>query len=88
MKTTRQTWVTLIFALILIHIIICSLVSLNRETRSNLVDNDSPRKLIAYGSSDSTSLQKLKAANAARHRSAGTSLRKAPPTKSNPSHNK
>lgn len=87
MKTTQCALVAL-FVLILIHFISCSRVSISSETRSNLINRFQPRKLLAHVSSLSVSLDKLKIAYEASQKSVGTSLRKAPPSNSNPIQNK
>lgn len=87
MNTTRKVSH---FILILIHIILFSLVSVSCESESNdqHVDRHWPRKLLAYSSSFSASIDNLKTSHEASWRSVDTSLRKAPPSYSNPSHNK
>ena len=89
MKATERTGVVL-FTLFLIHIIVCSLLSHDNGIISNLYDSDPqpPRKLLAYFGSISASVDKLKAATGAPERSVNTNLKKAPPSKSNPTHNK
>ncbi|KAK7343529.1 hypothetical protein VNO77_12326 [Canavalia gladiata] len=86
MKTTQRALLGL-FVLILTHIIICSIVSINSESRSNVIGRCPPRKLLARVSS-SACLEKLKISNQAPERSATTSLRKGPTSNPNPTHNK
>nr|KYP75277.1 hypothetical protein KK1_007996 [Cajanus cajan] len=75
-----------IFVLILIHLIICSIVSITSET--NMIGRCPPRKLLVRVSSFTASLDKLKIAYEAPQISVTTSLRKNPPSNSNPTHNK
>lgn len=79
MKTTQCALVGLFF-LILTYCIMFSGVSINSETRSNRIDRFSPRKLLAHVS--------LKISYEALQKSLGTSLKKAPPSKPSPIHNK
>ena len=88
MKTTTQRALVGLFALILIHFIMCSTVSINCESRSNLIDRCPTRKLLAHASSFSASVDKLKISYAASQRSVDPSLKKAPPSNSNPTQNK
>ncbi|KAG4907669.1 hypothetical protein D0Y65_054012 [Glycine soja] len=87
MRTTQRALVGL-FVLILTHFIIFSIVSMTTETRSNLIGRCPPRKLLDRVSYFSASLDKLKIVNEAPQRSVNTSLRKNPPSNSNPTHNK
>ncbi|KAK7357587.1 hypothetical protein VNO80_16880 [Phaseolus coccineus] len=87
MKTSQRALVGL-FVLILAHFIICSIVVITGETRSNLIGSCPPRKLLARASSCSASIGKLKIEYVATQRPVTTSLRKNPPSNSNPTHNK
>ncbi|KAL2324285.1 hypothetical protein Fmac_023343 [Flemingia macrophylla] len=87
MKTTQRALLG-IFVLILTHFFICSIVSITSETRSNMIGTCPPRKLLARVSSFSANLDKLKIAYEAPQISVTTSLRKNPPSNSNPIHNK
>ncbi|KAK7280254.1 hypothetical protein RJT34_25316 [Clitoria ternatea] len=87
MRTTQRALVGLL-VLILMHFTICSLVSINGGSKSDLIGRCPPRKLLASVSSFSTSLDKLKISYEAPQKSGTTSLRKAPPSNSNPTQNK
>ncbi|KAG4998438.1 hypothetical protein AAZX31_10G244100 [Glycine max] len=87
MRTTQRALVGL-FVLILTHFIICSIVPKISETRINLIGRCPSRKLLGCVSSFSASLDKLKIAYEPPQRSVNTSLRKNPPSNSNPTHNK
>ncbi|ESW15118.1 hypothetical protein PHAVU_007G045800 [Phaseolus vulgaris] len=87
MKTSQRALVGL-FVLILTYFIICSIVVITGETRSNLIGSCPPRKLLARASSCSASIEKLKIEYVATQRPVTTSLRKNPPSNSNPTHNK
>ncbi|KAK7269931.1 hypothetical protein RIF29_22744 [Crotalaria pallida] len=86
MKTIRRSTLVL-FVLILIHVIMCSIVLVNSERESNLIHRFGPRKLLAHVSSLSASVDKLKVAHEVSQRSVGASLKKAPRSFSNPTHN-
>jgi len=86
MKTYQRALVGL-FVLILAHFFVCSIVAITGETRSNLIRNCPPRKLLARASSCSA-IEKLKIEYEATQRPVTTSLRKNPPSNSNPTHNK
>ncbi|BAT93956.1 hypothetical protein LR48_Vigan02g235800 [Vigna angularis] len=85
MKTTQRVG---LFVLILAHFFICSIVAITDETRSNWIRSCPPRKLLARASSCSASIEKLKIEYEATQRPVTTSLRKNPPSNSNPTHNK
>ncbi|KAE9589346.1 hypothetical protein Lalb_Chr21g0308071 [Lupinus albus] len=87
MKTTQKTMLVL-SVLILMHFIMCSIVLVNRESESNHIPRFRPRKLLAHVLSFTASVDKLKISHEASQRSIGASLKKAPRSYSNPSHNK
>jgi hypothetical protein len=85
MITTQRTLLGL-FVLMLSIFMTCSIVLINSETRSNVIDKFPPRKLLAHVSS--TNLDKLKISNETSQRSVDSSLRQSPASKSNPIQNK
>ncbi|KAE9611684.1 hypothetical protein Lalb_Chr06g0165091 [Lupinus albus] len=86
MKTPQRAMVVL-FVLILMHFIF-SIVSVNCESESYVIHRFRLRKLLAHVSSFSASVDKFKISQEASKRSIGTSLKKAPRSYSNPTHNK
>ncbi|RHN82181.1 hypothetical protein MtrunA17_Chr1g0207191 [Medicago truncatula] len=87
MITTQRTLLGL-FVLMLLNLMTCSIVLINSETRSNLIDRFPSRKLLVHVSSFSASLNKSEISYEASQRSVDTSLRKTPASKSNPIQNK
>lgn len=85
---TTQRALMVLFVLMLLNFMTFSIVLINSESSSNLIDRFPPRKLLAHASSFSASLDKLKTPYETSQRSLDTSLRKSPPSKSNPIQNK
>ncbi|MED6198519.1 hypothetical protein PIB30_067091 [Stylosanthes scabra] len=87
MKAATQRALTGLFALVIIYLIMCSVVSVNCESRSNPIDRLAMRKLLAHASF-STSVDKLNRSYEASQKSVDPSLKKAPKSNSNPTHNR
>ncbi|XAR71152.1 hypothetical protein NMG60_11028285 [Bertholletia excelsa] len=78
-----------LFALIFIHLLVCSSASVHYSTEIILPTESSlSRRLLVSVASISASLNKLKGGVKETEESMETSLRKAPPSKSNPKQNK
>ncbi|CAL0320728.1 unnamed protein product [Lupinus luteus] len=84
MKITQRAMLVLSVLIIMMHFIMCSIVLVN----CNQIHRFRPRKLLDHVSSFSASVDKLKISDEASQRSIGGSLKKAPRSYSNPSHNK
>ncbi|TYH57528.1 hypothetical protein ES332_D08G096100v1 [Gossypium tomentosum] len=79
----------LVFALIVSHLLICSPLSFHcwKDTHIPRVKYQ-PRRLLGSLASVSANLNKLSGAIQDPNKAVGTSLRKAPPSASNPTQNK
>ncbi|XLT37789.1 hypothetical protein S245_068531 [Arachis hypogaea] len=87
MKAATQRALADLFVLVIIHLIMCSIVSVNCENRINLIDRLATQKLLAHAAS-SKSIDKLKRSYEAFQKSVEPSLKKAPSSNSNPTHNR
>ncbi|OAY30232.1 hypothetical protein MANES_14G015100v8 [Manihot esculenta] len=86
MRTTRT--LVVLFALILIHILMSSLLSLHHEREIHSDSRNQPRRLLVSVSLSSSNEANLNGAIKDPQKALETSLRKAPPSLSNPTQNK
>jgi hypothetical protein len=87
MRSCQRALFTL-FALICLLILMCSLLSFNNEMRVRPRDRNQPRRLLLSFTSFSANSNQLGEAMKDPKKSVKTSLRKAPPSQSNPSQNR
>ncbi|KAJ6944613.1 hypothetical protein NC652_009854 [Populus alba x Populus x berolinensis] len=78
----------ILFSLIVIHILMSSLLCLHHERKVQLLDRNQGRRLLVPFASLSANVNKSTGANKDPRKAAETSLRKAPPSFSNPTQNK
>ncbi|KAJ0084573.1 hypothetical protein Patl1_29859 [Pistacia atlantica] len=86
MKAIHRALVT-VFALILVFLLMFSLVSPDHEGHSHYRERNKPRRLLGSVTSLSANLNKLHKAVNDPQKAMETSLKKAPPSESNPSQN-
>lgn len=77
-----------LFGLILMHFFMSSLLCLHHEIKIHPVDRNQPRRLLLSVSSLSSNINKYSGGTKDPQKAVGTSLRKAPPSLSNPTQNK
>ncbi|KAK7856292.1 hypothetical protein CFP56_024432 [Quercus suber] len=87
MRSSKRALFTL-FALFCLLTLMCSLLSLQYCLKICLRDRNQPRRLLVLVSSFSANSNKFDEAMEDAKKSVETSLRKAPPSKSNPIQNK
>ncbi|KAL4611930.1 hypothetical protein ACB092_08G161500 [Castanea dentata] len=87
MRSSKRALFTL-FALFCLLILMCSLLSLQYDLKICPRDRNQPRRLLVLVSSFSANSNKLDEPIEDAKKSVETSLRKAPPSKSNPIQNK
>ncbi|BFG33491.1 hypothetical protein CerSpe_197650 [Prunus speciosa] len=87
MKTSQRILLAF-FALILMHAVTCSSLSLHQETQVPGRYRNQPRRLLVSVASFSANPNKPSKAMEDPKKSVETSLRKAPPSKSNPTQNR
>uniref|UniRef100_A0A3N7GVE7 Uncharacterized protein n=1 Tax=Populus trichocarpa TaxID=3694 RepID=A0A3N7GVE7_POPTR len=78
----------ILFSLIVIHVLMSSLLCLHHERKVQLLDRNQGRRLLVPFASLSANVNKSTGANRDPRKAAETSLRKAPPSFSNPTQNK
>ncbi|KAL9386259.1 hypothetical protein Peur_019383 [Populus x canadensis] len=78
----------ILFSLIVIHVLMSSLLCLHHERKVQLLDRNQGRRLLVPFASLSANVNKSTGANKDPRKAAETSLRKAPPSFSNPTQNK
>ncbi|KAF8041048.1 hypothetical protein BT93_B3077 [Corymbia citriodora subsp. variegata] len=78
-----------VFSLMLLHCLVLSLLTLHQETPAQYSrDRSYPRRMLVTSNSFSAHLNKLSEAAKDLQKSVEASLKKAPPSKSNPTQNR